>query len=584
MKFLNKIMILAVVFFFASCQDFAELDFLDDPNAVSPENASIEDLYNNIQLEFEQFLGGQTVGNGDYDFDGLWQTTSGLARMRAEGGAYNYQSTSTPNEWNFEWTVAYARIFPDVDALIPLATERGLDVHVASAKVIKAYIMTTLVDLFGDVPYSEAGQGTDIISPQADAGADVYAAANTLLEEAIASLSSTTATGSATDLFYGGSASGWLKAASTMRLRNAVNTRLVDGTSASTINSLIAAGNLISDTGDDFQFNYGSQRSNPNSRHPLYLRHYESRDGDYMSNYYMWLLAEEKGMADPRLRYYFYRQIEDSEALDINEYSCHFSNTPDQNLKPAHYEAVDPNLPYCYGATNGYFGRDHLNAEGIPPDGQLRTVYGLYPMGGQFDDESFSSGMPQSLGTTGGLGQGIQPLMLASFADFIQAEAALTLGTNGDARALLESGMRKSIAKVISFGSLVSSTLNRSIDIRGGGTSTVGAEFVPTADDIEAYVALVLSNYDAAGDDRSRLDVVMKEYYIAMWGNGIEGYNMWRRTGLPSNMAPALEPSPGGFIRSFFYPFDYVVRNGNASQKEISVPVFWDNNPAGFAY
>jgi hypothetical protein len=69
----------------------------------------------------------------------------------------------------------------------------------------------------------------------------------------------------------------------------------------------------------------------------------------------------------------------------------------------------------------------------------------------------------------------------------------------------------------------------------------------------------------------------MKEYYIALWGNGIEAYNMYRRTGKPNNMAPALESTPGPFMSSFFYPADYVNRNKNATQKTITDRVFWDN-------
>ena len=34
------------------------------------------------------------------------------------------------------------------------------------------------------------------------------------------------------------------------------------------------------------------------SRHPLYADSYEASDGDYMSNYYMWLLIDEKGMGN----------------------------------------------------------------------------------------------------------------------------------------------------------------------------------------------------------------------------------------------------------------------------------------------
>ncbi len=566
MKFINRILFVSFIFMFASCADFTELDFLDNPNEVSPENANIDNLFNNIQLQFENYI------------DAMWFDAAGMARMLAHTGGFNYQSATTPTGWDFTWEVAYARILADIQALEMLAAEQGLDVHSGAAKVIQAYIITTLVDLFGDVPYSDALKGTESISPVVDDGASIYAAANNLLDAAIAQLSGTSARSPSNDLFYNGSASGWLKAATSLKLRNAVTTRLAGG-SGSDVTSLVSSGNLISSAADDFQFNYGNQRTNPNSRHPRYNNMYENSDGNYMSNYYMWLLAEEKGMKDPRIRYYFYRKSDDSESYNVNEYSCHFSNLPDQSLKPSHYEDVDPGIPYCYGGVEGYFGRDHLNNEGIPPDGPLRTAYGLYPMGGQFDDDTFSQ--TQQLGTTGGLGQGIQPLMLSSFVDFLRAEAALTMSTGEDARALLESGVRASIAKTVSFGSLVPGTLARTVEIRGGGSATVEELFVPTQEDIDEYVSFVLDAYDNATD---KLDVVMKEYFIALWGNGIEAYNMWRRSGKPNNMAPALEPAPGDFIRSFFYPSDFVNRNANVEQKELNVPVFWDTNPPGFVY
>jgi len=144
--------------------------------------------------------------------------------------------------------------------------------------------------------------------------------------------------------------------------------------------------------------------------------------------------------------------------------------------------------------------------------------------------------------------------------------------------------MRKSIAKTQSFGSLVSADLARGIEEAvTGDIRTVEELFVPTAEDVDAYVAHVLAAYDAADAD-GKLDIVMKEYYIALWGNGLEAYNMWRRTGKPNNMMPGLEPNPGTFIRSFFLPADHVNFNANASQKTLTAPVFWDTNPDGFAY
>ena len=577
MKFLNKILMVGLVVMLSACS--TDFDLLQDPNAVAPENASIDDLFNSVQLDF-----GSQVNAVSF-------TPGGMARMFYAGGAFDYASSTNPNGFNGVWSNAYAGIFPDVDAISAIAAERGLNFHSGAAKVMKAVALTQLVDLFGDVPNSQAGDGTSTISPAADGGADVYAAADALLDEAIAEL---TAGGPApaVDLAYGGDASKWIRAAKSIKLRNAVTTRLVNGNAAATINALVAEGDIITDSSDDLVVQYGQTRQNPASRHPLYYNMYENADGTYMSNYYMYLLRADKKDAvgdpviDPRIRFYFYRKTPLSAALDLNVYSCHFSNFPDEHEEasgaatPTHYAAIDPDLPYCIASTDGYFGRDHLNNEGIPPDGPFRTAFGLYPIGGAFDDNSFVD--TQQEGTFGGLGQGIEPILLASFMDFMRAEAALTLGTNDDARALLESGVRKSIAKVFSFASLVPSTLSAIVSTPTGDF-TVEELFVPSADDIEAYVGHVMSSFDAA-DAAGQLDIVMKEYYIALWGNGLEAYNMYRRTALPSNMTPALEPNPGPFIRSFFLPNFHVQRNSTATQKELTEPVFWDNRPASDTY
>ena len=77
--------------------------------------------------------------------------------------------------------------------------------------------------------------------------------------------------------------------------------------------------------------------------------------------------------------------------------------------------------------------------------------------------------------------------------------------------------------------------------------------------------------------------VIAREYWLALYGNGIEAYNLYRRTGQPDGMQPGLNPVVGKFPRSFIYPDAYVNRNSNAKQKaDFGVKVFWDNNPDGF--
>nr|MBA3985559.1 hypothetical protein [Flavobacteriales bacterium] len=45
-------------------------------------------------------------------------------------------------------------------------------------------------------------------------------------------------------------------------------------------------------------------------------------------------------------------------------------------------------------------------------------------------------------------------------------------------------------------------------------------------------------------------------------------------------LQPNLEPAPGIFFRSMFYPASEVIANSSISQKpNVGVKVFWDNNP-----
>lgn len=571
MKIYNKLIVLMMFALCISACD--ELDEnLQNPTQVTPEGASLDDVYNSVQLTMRSIAGN------------MWYYPASLSRMTSNTSAYQYIDASSASSFNGVWSNVYAGLWADIEVVQNLAEPIGLDIHVGSTKIMKAYSMMLLVDVFGDVPYTEALQGTNVIAPNADSGADIYTAAIAMLDEAITDLTGTNAAAPGYDNFYGGDADDWIKLANTLKLRAAVTTRLVNGSAAAEVNAAIAAG-VIEDESEDWEFSYGTSRVNPNARHPNYNNSYETSDGAYMSNYYMWKLRADKEdgggspFVDPRLRYYFYRQTEDASSLDQNVYSCHFSNLPDQASKPDWYDDVDPRLPYCVAYPgDGYLGRDHLNNEGIPPDGNLRTVYGLYPFGGQFDDSTFED--QQQQGTTGALGQGIWPMMLSTYVDFLRAEAALTLGTSDNPRTMLESGMRKSFAKVIGFESRDPGTFSRSVEIRGGGTGTVKELYGADQDDVDNYVDFVLDAYDNAANDTERLDIIMNEYYIALWGNGIESYNMYRRTGMPSNMAPALEQGPGEFMRSFFLPSDHVTRNPNSSQKSITDQVFWDNGSA----
>lgn len=543
-KKLSALLLLLCMGAVSSCK----LDLLDNPNAVTTNNTDINYLLNSIELSYRTH------------FNQMSDPGMRLTRMLNQGAAI-YDNAVSPGNFDGAWETAYAGLMTDVKTLIPLAESSELFVHAGIARTLRASVLLNLVDGFGDVPYSQAIDAANF-NPAVDPAQSIYEAALAELDKAIANFAATSKSGATSDLIYGGNADSWTRVANSLKLKAYLNRRLIDKAGATTaINALIAGNRLISTATQNFAFKFGSNLTNPDTRHPRYAGQYSpTGGGDYQSNSYMGTLYSSKGFQDPRMRYYFYRQTVKN-PTDVNALRCI------TNSKPAHYTDADV---FCLPTNVGYWGRDHLNNEGIPPDGLLRTAWGVYPAGGLYDNDA---GVPVSLGAGAG-GAGIHPILMRSFVDFMLAESALTLGTNGVAKDLLKSAIEKSMADVraMALGTIESGKIS---------TYEAANNFV-WADQVTKYVTKVLADYDAAATTDAKLNIIATEYWLALYGNGIESYNLYRRTGKPSNQQPALDASPGSFPRSYYYPSTYIIRNANAKQKaSLTVPVFWDNNAAG---
>jgi len=542
---MKKLYLLLIIGLFLGSCDFFELDLVENPNNLKPEDTDIDYVLNNAQLSFVYFLNDPDPTN----WNGMNKFGMELCRMTYMfGPTYlaGYRTTNMDNVWNF----AYQQLLRSIENVIPRAEALNMTNHSGVAKVLKAYTYMTLVDFFGDVPYSEALQGAANFNPHVDDDAVIYNNCLTILDEAIADLEANSAVGLANDLFYNGNTTKWITLAKTLKLKMYLNLRLINSATATTeINSLIAGGDLIDEDDEEFIFNYTANAVDPDCRHPYFTYNYLNGANDYMTNYFMWCCLVEKGVVDPRLRYYFYRQ-RNTIPTDINVLPCLNAE------KPSHYPGY---MPFC-ALTSGYWGRDHLDGDGIPPDTRARTVFGLYPAGGKFDNNDNR----QVAATSGAQGAGMEVIMFRSFVEFMKAEAALTLGTTGSARTHLENGIRQSIARVMAFR-----------------PDLTNAAYVPTQAAIDLYVTTVLGLYDAAITDAERLEIITKEYYIALFGNGVETFNLVRRTTYPSNLQPALVATPGDFYYTLYYPANCANNNLNIDQKTGVVQVFWDNNPVG---
>lgn len=543
-RFIYGLTVATSLVFATSCDEKLE-ELLENPNAVNAATASPDFLLNRIQLDYQSH------------WYGISDRGARLIRQINQGSAL-YEAAYTTVSTNGTWTNAYANILADIQFLEPLAEQNNLQRHLGIAKTIKAMVLFDLVDTYDDVPFTEALDAANF-NPKIDDGATIYAAAFELLNEATAHFTVATSTGTPNDYFYNRNYTKWVRMVNTLKLRYFLNTKLVS-TAASTagINALIAEDNMLK-TGDDFVFQFGTTAADPDSRHPKFAGQYTSGGGDYQSTFFMWHMTEEKGFDDPRTRYYFYRQSL-TNTTNSAEQECI------TQLPPAHY--LVGNFIYCNPGSRGYWGRDHLDPDGIPPDGLRRTAYGVYPSGGRFDNNSAT---PVNNPALGGRGAGIHPIMLASFVDFMLAEAALTLGTTGDPKTYMSSGIRKHMNYV------------RSWSLTTAETSVITG-FTPAEEhtrSVDNYITFVAARYDGAATNDAKLNLIGTEYWLSLFGNGMEAYNLYRRTGKPLRMQPALEEVPGPFIRSFLYPNNYMVTNTNAVQKpNLAQQVFWDTNPA----
>jgi len=554
MQKIYKSLLILGIFFVSSC-GLTDLEGnLNDPNNVSVDQLDLNLLHNKIQAEFANF---QRECN---------ETGMELTRMLSMIGGDNYQRAYQAQDNDDIWSAAYVDVLEQIETLVPKATALGAYTHAGTAKILKAYTYITLVDMFGDVPYLEANKGTTgNFNPVATTGKDIYANSIALLDEAIVDLGKTSLVGLSRDVYYGGSAAKWIALANTLKLKAYMNLRLTDNANAkSKIEALLKA-DIIDTEAEEFTYKYGTADIPTRSRTELYRQFYQTAAGNangYIGNYFLWEAYKSKGVEDPRWRYYFFRQVgSKKKALADDEKSVPCAISP----KPDHY--ITTNQVFCF-VEPGFYGRDHGNNDGIPPDGKAITAVGVYPYGGAVDVNPVDSVNYQksTLIGQGANGAGIEPIWMHFYTDFLKAEAYLTLGIAGDAKAAMLNGINGSIARVQKFG-----TAKGQVPPASLVAST------------SAYTTAIGTLYDGSAD---QLGVAMKEYYVALWGNGVEAYNLYRRTGKPANIQPMRAVNGGKFIRSLVYPSDYANLNANAKQKTFDAfnKVFWDNNPDNFVY
>nr|WP_299172628.1 SusD/RagB family nutrient-binding outer membrane lipoprotein [uncultured Allomuricauda sp.] len=239
MKSIYKI-ILSLIFLTSAtaCDDY--LDVNENPNQLV-ELPSGDLMLAGTLLANAQVQQGQLARTSMYYTGGL------IGLQLVQQTLYNYDYT--PGDSNAVWGHLYngilvqnkeiRRISPDVGILQGI-----IDVNEAMA-------VGTAASLFGDIPYSTAvpdDPGVNSEDPTLDGQAEVYAALQTLLDNAIPKLQngSTTSVTNSQDNYFGGDADSWITAAYTLKARYFLQTKQYAQALANVVNGISSSAGTMS--------------------------------------------------------------------------------------------------------------------------------------------------------------------------------------------------------------------------------------------------------------------------------------------------------------------------------------------------
>ena len=148
------------------------------------------------------------------------------------------------------WDRYYPNIAKQIEDLLEQTSENPDDANLYHiTQIVRVIMYHRMTDLYGDIPYSEAGRGfiDGITQPKYDQQADIYADMLAKLEAAATSLNGSLASFGNGDLIYQGDVDKWKKLANSLMLRLGMRMVKVDpGAAQSWVTKAIAGGTMAS--------------------------------------------------------------------------------------------------------------------------------------------------------------------------------------------------------------------------------------------------------------------------------------------------------------------------------------------------
>ncbi|TFF40157.1 SusD/RagB family nutrient-binding outer membrane lipoprotein [Mucilaginibacter psychrotolerans] len=528
-KYISSILFGTCLLAFTSCKKYLDINTNPNqatsstptyvlPNALAVTASSTDVTYHNY--------GAQTVGYevnaGGY---GGWGTIF----------TYNYSTSEQTGLWTSMYNNLrdYQYILSQTEGV---ATSTYFN---AAARIMKAYDFQLLVDQYGDIPYSEALQGADFLTPKYDKAEAIYQDLIVQLNKAIADINAadegTQLNISSADIMFHGDMQKWKQLANTIKLRILIR---ASGSSLSSyvttqLGSFNTADGFLN---DDAIINPGYIVTD-GKQNPIWNT-YHSNAGGTQSGFGRQFIPSTYV-----LQFYNGGKLTDDTRADLTYY--HGVTVPNNQLGN---DATPPNAPS--GTPAWYIGgTNYANA-------------------------------PNTVGVLKGRTMG-SPLFLAAESHFLLAEAALKgYALAGTAQANFDAGIAASFAyleKDVS-GSIADNTPQE--DATAYQLENAGAA--------KAYLA----NYNLAATNEQRLEAIITQKYIALnFIHGHEAWNEYRRTGYPVTTGTAANTSFASVtsqstrtdrlpVRVQYPSSEYTYNPGNVPSgiNVYTSRLFWDAN------
>lgn len=325
---MRKLLIIFAVIIISACtKDIT--DFNEDTK--NPEAVPASSLIANATVELFDYMTEPNVNINNF-------------RLYAQ----HWAQTTYPDESNYElvernvngraWNTMYATVLRDLKEAKPLIQEDKFlsdgqkAAQFAIIGVIEAYVYAYLVDVFGNIPYTEAL--SDVSTPAYDDAATVYNSVIDNLDAAIQDLSGDSGLGE--DLIYGGSTASWKMFANSLKLKLAIRLADLDDAKAKTMAMEAVDGGVFTSSADDFKLNYESTTPNTN---PLWEQLVQSGRSDFVAaNTFADVLNP---LNDPR-RPFFFTNLGENDTVHGGVYGT--ANSFPENSQPG-LLLEDPTFP-----------------------------------------------------------------------------------------------------------------------------------------------------------------------------------------------------------------------------------------------